>query len=80
MWRKSVLTLFFDVVGLNSWSGEMEIVGFESHDNGLSMESLASWFYIEKLLAVCRYVKGCLFLHSLLVDVSKKISRSLQNW
>ena len=34
----------------------MEIVGFESHDNGLSMESLASWFYIEKLLAVCRYV------------------------
>jgi hypothetical protein len=37
-----------------SWSGTMEIVGFESHDNSLSMEALAPGFYISKMLSVCR--------------------------
>jgi hypothetical protein len=40
--------------GFNSWNGEMEIIGYESYDAALSLESLASWFYMEKLLAVCR--------------------------
>ena len=41
-------------VGLNSWSGRMEIVGFESHDNGLSIQALESGFWIDNMLAVCR--------------------------
>lgn len=41
--------------GLNSWSGEMELVGFEAHDVALSVESLASGFWIDDMLAVCRY-------------------------
>lgn len=41
-------------VGLGSWSGRMEIVGFESHDNGLSIESLESGFWIDDMLSVCR--------------------------
>jgi hypothetical protein len=41
-------------VGLNSWTGTMEVVGWESHDTGLAMESLASSFWIDKMLAVCR--------------------------
>jgi hypothetical protein len=34
----------------------MEIVGYEAHDVGLSIESLASGFWIDDMLAVCRYV------------------------
>ena len=41
-------------VGLNSWSGRMELVGFESHDNGLAVESLSGGFWIDNMLAVCR--------------------------
>lgn len=49
-------------VGLNSWTGTMEIVGWESHDTGLAIESLASSFWIDKALAVCRYVKIITFI------------------
>jgi len=41
-------------VGLNSWSGRMEIIGFESHDVGLAIEALESGFWIDDMLAVCR--------------------------
>ena len=41
-------------VGLNSWTGTMEIVGWESHDTGLALESLAKSFWIDKALVVCR--------------------------
>ena len=41
-------------VGLNSWSGRMELIGFESHDNGLSVEALESGFWIDNMLSVCR--------------------------
>jgi hypothetical protein len=41
-------------VGLGSWSGRMEIVGFEAHDVGLSVEALAAGFWIDNMLAVCR--------------------------
>lgn len=40
--------------GLNSWSGRMELVGFESHDNGISVESLSDGFWIDNMLSVCR--------------------------
>lgn len=43
-------------VGFNSWSGAMEVVGWESHDTGLSLESLAEAFWIDNALAVCRFV------------------------
>jgi hypothetical protein len=32
----------------------MEILGFEAHDIGLSLESLESGFWIDKMLAQCR--------------------------
>jgi hypothetical protein len=41
-------------VGFNSWSGTMELIGWESHDTGLSIESLAEAFWIDSMLAVCR--------------------------
>lgn len=41
-------------VGLSSWTGRMELVGFESHDNGLSVEALSDGFWIDDMLAVCR--------------------------
>jgi G8 domain len=41
-------------VGLNVWSGRTEIVGFESHDNGLAIEGLEPGIWIDNLLAVCR--------------------------
>lgn len=40
--------------GFNSWSGTMEISGYEAHDVGLSLESLSRGFWIDNLLAVCR--------------------------
>jgi hypothetical protein len=42
--------------GFNSWSGAMEILSYEAHDVGLSLESLADGFWIDDMLAVCRYV------------------------
>eukprot|EP00591_Stephanopyxis_turris_P000730 CAMPEP_0195512014 /NCGR_PEP_ID=MMETSP0794_2-20130614/4132_1 /TAXON_ID=515487 /ORGANISM="Stephanopyxis turris, Strain CCMP 815" /LENGTH=1294 /DNA_ID=CAMNT_0040639729 /DNA_START=53 /DNA_END=3934 /DNA_ORIENTATION=+ len=41
-------------VGLNSWSGRMELLGYEAHDVGLSVESLESGFWIDDMLVVCR--------------------------
>lgn len=44
-------------VGLNSWTGVMEVVGWESHDTGLAIESLSNGgFWIDRALAVCRFV------------------------
>uniref|UniRef100_A0A7S4S4Y0 G8 domain-containing protein n=1 Tax=Ditylum brightwellii TaxID=49249 RepID=A0A7S4S4Y0_9STRA len=40
--------------GMNSWSGRAEIVGYESHDNGLSLEALESGFWIDNMLSQCR--------------------------
>jgi hypothetical protein len=41
-------------VGFGSWSGRMEILGYECHDCGLSLESLSDGFWINNLLSVCR--------------------------
>jgi len=41
-------------VGLNSWSGRMEIIGFEGHDVGLGLEALESGFYVTDMLVECR--------------------------
>mmetsp|Transcript_17779 Transcript_17779/g.35766 ORF Transcript_17779/g.35766 Transcript_17779/m.35766 type:complete len:1390 (-) Transcript_17779:60-4229(-) len=41
-------------VGLGSWSGRMEVLGYESHDAGLSMEALEAGFWIDNILSVCR--------------------------
>lgn len=32
----------------------MDVIGFESHDNGLSLEALEAGFYVSNMLAVCR--------------------------
>jgi len=40
--------------GLNSWSGRMEIIGYESHDTGMALQALEAGFWIDNLLAVCR--------------------------
>jgi len=41
-------------VGFGSWSGNMDITGYECHDCGLSMESLSDGFWINNMLTVCR--------------------------
>jgi hypothetical protein len=41
-------------VGLNSWSGRMEVLGFECHDCGLSIEALEAGFWIDNMLVNCR--------------------------
>jgi len=41
-------------VGLNSWTGRMELLGFEAHDNGLAVEALSGGFWMDELLASCR--------------------------
>ena len=41
-------------VGMKSWSGRMEIIGFESHDNGLSVEAFEKGVWIDNMLTVCR--------------------------
>ena len=41
-------------VGLGSWSGEIEILGFECHDCGLTMEALVQGFWADDVAAVCR--------------------------
>ena len=41
-------------VGLGSWSGRMEVLGFECHDCGLSIEALEAGFWIDNLLVTCR--------------------------
>lgn len=41
-------------VGINSWSGRIEVEFYESHDNRLAIESLSSGFWLNNMLAVCR--------------------------
>ena len=42
-------------VGLNSWSGRLDVVGFECHDCGLAMAALSSdGFSAHNVLAACR--------------------------
>lgn len=41
-------------VGLNSWSGRMEIIGYEAHDVGLGIEALGSGFWMDQMLITCR--------------------------
>ena len=41
-------------VGLNSWTGRIEVSGFEAHDVALMMESLSDGFWLDQGLAVCR--------------------------
>ncbi len=41
-------------VGLNSWTGRIEISGFEAHDVALMMEALSDGFWLDKGLVVCR--------------------------
>jgi hypothetical protein len=41
-------------VGTKSWSGRMEVVGYEVHDAGLALEALESGFWIDDMLVVCR--------------------------
>jgi len=55
-WNRMTNTKAFLVpsVGLNSWSGRMEIVGFEAHDISLGLEALESGFWIDDILVVCR--------------------------
>jgi hypothetical protein len=40
--------------GLNSWSGRMEVIGFKCYDCGLSIQALASGFWIDDLSVECR--------------------------
>jgi len=42
-------------VGLNSWNGRMELINYECHDCGLSLESLSTdGFWADNMLGVCR--------------------------
>jgi hypothetical protein len=41
-------------VGINSWSGRMEVIGYETHDVGLALEALESGFWVTEMLAECR--------------------------
>ena len=41
-------------VAYNSWHGRMEVLGIETHDVGLSLESLSNGFWLKDMLAVCR--------------------------
>lgn len=41
-------------IGLNSWSGSMEVIGIEAHDVGLSLAALEPGFWIDSLVATCR--------------------------
>jgi len=41
-------------VGIGSWSGRMEVVGYEAHDVALGLEALESGFWIDDMLVVCR--------------------------
>lgn len=59
-------TFLVPSVGLNSWSGRIEISGYESHDIALTMEALSDGFWLDKALTVCRYVKNMQILHNLL--------------
>ena len=38
----------------NSWSGRMEVIRYEAHDVGLSLNALENGFWIDNMLVVCR--------------------------
>jgi hypothetical protein len=41
-------------VGIGSWSGGMEVLGYECHDCGLAAEALVDGFWIDNMVANCR--------------------------
>eukprot|EP00934_Nitzschia_sp_Nitz4_P002604 Nitzschia sp. Nitz4//scaffold396_size11502//5699//11254//NITZ4_009037-RA/size11502-snap-gene-0.7-mRNA-1//-1//CDS//3329550271//2594//frame0 len=41
-------------VGFGSWSGSMEVHGYESHDSGMAFETLAGGFWVDNMHVVCR--------------------------
>lgn len=41
-------------VGIGSWSGKMEVINYEAHDVGLSLEALQSGFWIDQMTVTCR--------------------------
>jgi len=41
-------------VGLNSWTGRIELVGMELADTGLAVEALSGGAWIDNMLVVCR--------------------------
>jgi hypothetical protein len=41
-------------VGLNSWTGRLEIIKYESHDSRLSLEAISDGFWMDNALVVCR--------------------------
>lgn len=47
-------TFLMSSVGLNSWSGGMEIINYEAHDVALSVEALQPGFWIDQMLVECR--------------------------
>jgi hypothetical protein len=57
-------------VGLNSWTGSIEIIGWESHDTGLALESLSDGFWLDKALVVCRQVRCIPILALLAITTS----------
>lgn len=38
----------------NSWTGRVEVIGFESHDGGLGVEALSEGFWLHNALIQCR--------------------------
>lgn len=40
--------------GLNSWTGRIEVIGFESHDGGLGLEALSEGFWLHNGFIQCR--------------------------
>ena len=41
-------------VGLNSWTGRIEVVGYEAHDVALMLEALSDGFWLDNALVACR--------------------------
>lgn len=41
-------------IGFGSWSGRLEVLGYECHDCGLSMMALSDGFWATNMLSVCR--------------------------
>lgn len=41
-------------VGLNSWTGDMDVNGFEAYDQRLAIESLSDGFWINRMFVACR--------------------------
>jgi hypothetical protein len=47
-------TFLVSSVGLNSWTGRIEIIGYEAHDVALMMEALSDGFWLDQGLVTCR--------------------------